>query len=1248
MYLKRLEVQGFKTFASRTILEFRPGITAIVGPNGSGKSNLADAVRWVLGEQSYTALRCKRTEELLFSGGGRRPPAGLAEVSLTIDNSDRLLPLAFDEVTITRRATRAGENEYFLNRARVRLRDIQEATEPLGGSYTIINQGLVDLALTLRPEERRRLFEDAAEVGGLELRKTEAERRLREMHTNVQRVVDVLSELEPRLRSLKRQAQQARQYRNLSDELHQVLQRYHTIQWHAALGAQQAAEQHATQLAMALEQTRAAQSSIATDVRELRQSLRTRREQLGALHQQSSVLHNRAEVVQRDLAVTAERLAALTQRAEELERAQNELETRQTEVLHTLAEATAALEVAEADLAARRECLAACETEVAALSATRRELERDLAAAQETALQAATHAAAHRSRAEQLAARRAELTHEQAALTTTLEQIATRLALARQRVETAHSAVADATQAQTDARQQEATAREHLAALQAERTATDEERAVARRTLADLEARLDSLNRLARAYSGTFAGVKAAMQWAEHTGRPGFALVATIIHTPPELETAIEAALGSRLQNIVVETWQDAEDAIAELKRSNVGRATFLPLDTLRTRRDDPHPPVYLTVSSTDPYAAPVLGVAADLVRYDAHYASVVHHLLGRVLLVRDLPIAQQEVRRLPGGWMIVTLGGEQVQSSGAITGGARTKETGTLRRERELRELPSQVQQAQDTLAAIEARQQALDAQLIAATQAVRTAEAHQQEATRHLRDQQAALDQAMREVAQATHERDWQQKRAAAIQRDLAALTEQETHLAEQQAIAEQQVAAAQQHLADLRTRQEQEIQADRAVQEQMHLLRTAVATAEGQVKASHALIATHRQTLERLEQQQHDTTQRMLALTNERQALADTRANAEATHHDLLQAIDALRAEIDPAEAALHTLAAQLAEREQQEAHITAALLEQEASFQRATLDAQRARDRLEQTLERARSDGVTINLASDNGLGFTAETAESAEKAEDALTTPGLSPLESGGSLATHSAPAAGPNRFDIDAIPELTTRIAQLQERIARLGTVNPLALEEYEHVAERHQFLQTQLADLTQAETSLRELIAELEHAMHTRFTTTFDAVAAEFERSFTRLFGGGTARLQVVNNGTSDVTNDNETADTAHTPRARSVGIEIVARPPGKRQQNLSLLSGGERALTASALLFAILTVNPSPFCILDEVDAALDESNVGRFREALAELSHQTQFILITHNRGTIEAADTLYGVTMGDDGASRLLSLEVTVQR
>jgi len=1198
MHLKRLEVQGFKTFAGRTVLEFRPGITAVVGPNGSGKSNLVDAVRWVLGEQSYSALRCRRTEELLFSGGGRRPPAGFAEVSLTIDNSDRLLPLAFDEVTITRRATRAGENEYFINRARVRLRDLQEATEPLGGSYTIINQGLVDQVLTLRPEERRRLFEDAAEIGGYEMRKTEAERRLRETDGNVRRIADLTGELEPRLRSLKRQAAETRRQRELTAELQQLLEQHYTAQWHTTRRALAIAGQQVDQQTAALEQARTNQSRITTELRTLRDALRGQRERLGELHQRSSLLHTQAETAQRDLAVTGERLAALTQRTEELERTRNDLELRQAEAEQERATAEAALAAAETTLHEQQTQLAAHTSAMADLETARRELAQELTRAQDAALKAATVVAEGRSRAEQQTAQRTRLQQEQADLEAGQQQADERLAAAQQRVETARAAVAQAKDTQAAAAQEEATARDGLKTLRSERATADEQLAAARRALTDAEARRESLNRLARSYTGTFAGVKAAMQWAEQTGRAGFALVASIIRTPAELETAIEVALGSRLQNIVVETWQDAEDAIAELKRSGTGRATFLPLDTLRARAGDNRPR-----AGSDA----VLGVAADLVAYDEHYATVVQQLLGRVLVVRDLPTARQELRQLSGGWTIVTPAGEQVNSGGAVTGGARTKESGTLRRERELRELPQQVAAAQATVDAATAAQHALDEHLTAATQAVRAAETAQQEAGRHRNARQADLDSATRQSTQATQERDWQRSRLESVARDLETLAAQTGASAMQQAEAEARAATAQEHLEALRTRQEHETNANREAQERLSSIRAAVADAEGQARAQRTLVAAHQQTLARLTQQQHDTVQRLAKHAEERTRMLTGRDTAEASHQALLQQIDALRAEIGPAEEHLHAEESRLTVLEEQEGQATAALLEHETAANRVGLEAQRAQDRRDNLLERAAADGIMLTDA---------EPSAAEPAVDDAASTAQRSPSE-------------------------LQEAIAKLRERIARLGAINPLALEEYEEAAARQQFLSNQLADLRQAENTLREVITELEAAMHAQFTQTFSAVADEFERSFNRLFGGGMARLQMVSNGNNTSSNGDGTAE-AETPRAW--GIEIVARPPGKRQQNLSLLSGGERALTASALLFAILTVNPSPFCLLDEVDAALDESNVGRFREALVALTHQTQFALITHNRGTIEAADTLYGVTMGDDGASRVLSLRI----
>ncbi|MFV9506614.1 MAG: chromosome segregation protein SMC [Oscillochloridaceae bacterium umkhey_bin13] len=1150
-------------------------------------SNLADAVRWVLGEQSLTHLRCKRSEELIYAGGGRRAPAGFAEVNLTIDNSDRLLPLDFDEVTLTRRATRSGESEYLINRAKVRLRDLLEATEPLGGSYTIINQGLVDAALTLRPEERRRLFEDAAEIGGFESRKAEALRRLRETDANLSRLGDLLAELEPRLRTLKRQAAQARQYRELSDELQQLQRQYYAQLWHSATALLQTTAQALVTCEQALAQTRQQQLRSAADLQDLRAALRTRREALGQLHQEAAELHRRAETAQRELAVAGERASALNRRSEDLARQRNDLALRRQQAEAQHAEALQAAQTATSELATRQADLAQAEAARATDEQARRALAAELRQTQDEALQVARRTTEARSRLEQLAAQHERLTREANDLAAAVAMAEQQQKAAQQQVQQAQAALAAASQAREAAVSAEQTARRSFEALRNARSQADEQRTNARRNLTDLEARLDALGRLARSYAGTFAGVRAAMQWAERTGRPGFALVQTLIRTPPELETAIEVALGSRLQQIVVDHWADAEAAIAELKRSGAGRATFLPLDTLRAPRDEGRNP-RTSASANDP----VLGVAADLVAYDPPYAPVARQLLGRVLIVRDLPTARNELRTIGSGWTIVTLGGEQLNSGGAVTGGAQTKESGALRRERELRELPDQVDAARTAVTAAEQHRADLEAQIQAQANQLREAEAALRESQRRLEQARANLDLAERRQRQADQEHHWANQRGSALSTQQTDLASQ--HLAAQQALVgfEAQLQTADANLAALRQRQEAQAQADQEAQQQLAALRAAVAAAEGQLRAEQSLQAAHRQNLALISRQTDELAQAMTQADAERATLIATQAEAEALHSALMATIDALRAQLDPAEAELQADETRLSLLEAEDAAATRALLAAEAAQGRAALEAQRAQDRQEALFERAAADGVDL-------------------------------------------ADPANLDNLEATPLATLQPALEALKTRILRLGAVNPLALDEYESTAERQRFLSSQIEDLREAGAALTELIGELDEAMHSRFAATFRAVAAEFSQTFSQLFGGGSAQL-VLSGSTSE--------EEADGPSNRTQGVEIIARPPGKKQQNIALLSGGERTLTAVALLFAILRVNPSPFCILDETDAALDESNVGRFRDALRELTSQTQFILITHNRGTIEGADTLYGVTMADDGASRTVSLRV----
>lgn len=1244
VYLKRLEIQGFKTFASRTVFDFRPGIAAVVGPNGSGKSNIADAVRWVLGEQSYAALRSKRTEDLLFSGGGRRAPAGLAEVSLTLDNSDRLLPLPYSEVTLTRRATRAGDNEYFINRSRVRLRDVQEAIGPLGGSYTIINQGLVDAALTLRPEERRRLFEDASEISVFEARKHDAERKLRETAANLERSEDVLAEIEPRLRSLKRQASLARSHRELTAELHALLGRHYAAQWRAGRSALAQAEQAEQQLAADLQSHHAAHAAATHELHAARDQLRALRERLAGLHAASSSLHTRAEATQRDLAVGVERQAAMTRRGEEFERSLLEFDLRRDELARERQATAERLAAAEAQLATQRAAVAALAGEQAAHEHERRAAQRTLEAAQRAELEAAATLAERRRRAEQLAQQRQRLAATQGELAGTLAGAEQSRITLKSALDAAHARLLAAEQARQQAAAAAEQARRDLDALRTERSRADETLAQARRAQADLEARLETLTRLQRSYAGTFAGVKAAMQWAEAQRRAGFVLVASIIRTPAQLETAIEVALGSRLQNIVVEHWADAEDAIEALKRGGQGRATFLPLDTIRAKSQEPR------AKSQEPIAqqedgsqlavlSSVLGIAAELVEYDDQYRQVVWQLLGRTLVVRDLATARAELRKLSGGWTLVTLAGEQVSSGGAVTGGAQVKETGTLRRERELRELPEQARQAAATTQQAQQARAAVDGRLAAAERALREAEAQRQRAAHEHEAQGGAHDRARRAADQAEGELDLQRRRHEQSAAAMQEVDEQQAALAGEQAALVAHEAEARARLGQLRAEDQQRAEAERALQQQAAALGQAAAAAEGEVRAERTLLQSAEQNLTRLAEQRSAGEQRVADLAAERTAL-DVQVQAlHIAHSGLLAQIDALRAQIDPFEAEQAGLEQAQQTLEQREGELTSALLAAEAAHGRAALEVQRGRDRLDALWERAAADDIDIeSLANEpvienqeprtetQALGIEAGATSEAIIQHLTLNTQN-SAGEPHSALNTQNSPAE-----------TIEARIQNLKARIQRLGVVNPLALEEYEEEAQRQAFLTSQIADLRQAAGVLRELIAELDGAMQMRFEATFNAVAAEFERSFTRLFGGGQAQLILTR------PNSNGNGEGEPHERMEGLGVEILARPPGKRQQTLSLLSGGERSLTASALLFAILKVNPSPFCVLDEVDAALDEANVGRFREALLELGRQTQFLLVTHNRGTIEAADTIYGVSMGEDGASKVLSLRL----
>ncbi|HEY0737903.1 MAG TPA: chromosome segregation protein SMC [Herpetosiphonaceae bacterium] len=1177
MYLKRLEIYGFKTFAQRTTFEFPPGVTAVVGPNGSGKSNVADAVRWVLGEQSFANLRSKRTEDLVFGGGKGRAPMGFAEVFLTIDNSDRLLPLPYDEVTIGRRAYRSGENEYSINRARVRLRDVMDAVAPLGSSYTLINQGLVDAALALQPEERRRLFEDAAEIGPYQAKKHEAERRLRETETNLVRLSDLVSELEPQLRTLKRQARDAEAVGAVEAELHTLLRQHYAIQWTQTIAQLHTAEEAESRLAAELAEKRVAREAAAATLQEDREQMRDRRAALEQIRAAQSQTTRQVDSVSRELAVAEERSAGLRQRQAELATRRTQLETAANAAREQVQQLTAQARELETTIDEARGSLQESEAALKRELDVRHAAEAELSARREALVKATTSLETERVRQQSLARRLATIAAESTELDTTIGQGA---ALVEQ-----HSAAVTAAQQTLEAAEARITAAaQHLESLRAEgetrrreREQLDERITAARRAHGELSARYEALSRLARSYEGTFAGVRVAMQWAEREGRSGFALVSSLLRVPAELETAIEVALGARLQNVVVERWADAEAAIAQLKRSNSGRATFLPLDTLKPGRR-------LAV----PHLNGIRGIAADLIDVDAQYAPIAAYLLGRTLIADDLAAARRALPELEGGWTIVTLSGEQVATGGAVTGGAATRESGTLRRERELRELPAQLKAAQNAVDQVQAERAEIARRIEEVQQELRQAETT-------LREARAARDQAQRGVEERRRVLHRAEADVAALHRRRSDVQREHTTLEEQIQSAGSSVQAAEAAFArvqaetnaaeaELTERLAATGNDEAALREQ----RGRFAQLEADQRSQLAAIRTQEQAASRADHERAALEQQAQQLTQELEVLIETIAALLARQADLQAQAQAANEQVVAAQSVVREAEQRLETLEAGERDLTGATLALESAHGTAAVELQRRRSDRDAVWERAAEDNIDV------------EQLVREQPSDEAVEPEAM-----------------------------LAQRIEQLRGRLRRMGPVNALAPEEYRATQERYSFLTEQLADVRAATVSLREAISQLDQVMQQHFEATFEAVGREFSQKFTQLFGGGTARLSLLRSedGSEGVQ-----------------GIEILAQPPGKRPLNLQLLSGGERALTAAALLFAILTVNPSPFCILDEVDAALDEANVVRFREALLELAQQTQFILVTHNRGTVEAADTLYGITMSEDGGSRVLSLRL----
>lgn len=1225
--LTRLELQGFKSFASRTVFSFERGITVVVGPNGSGKSNISDAVRWVLGEQSHHALRSKRTDDVIFAGGQGRAPAGFAEVAVTFDNADHWLPIEFAEVTVSRKAYRSGENQYLINNRRVRLKDVAHLTASLGQSHLVVGQGLVDAALSQRAEDRRGLFEHAADLTGLRLKASEAERSLAETEHNNVRLTDLLAEVEPRLKTMQRAARQAHEWRGLHARL-QALQREHYRD--LLLLAQQAVA-----TATAAEETEAAAVAtgqatldrLVTEETEARASGERARAALARHETRRQAAADQARGVAHERDMTSERHTALGRRREDMADTQAGLEDQVGAVAAELEQVIVHLTTLEQEVGTARQSVARRQTATARTVQQRTDLALRVDDLVKTlAGQERAAASLGQQRALRDQRRTSDAAEREQAIGVATDRAA-RIAAIRQELDAADAAAGD-----------DATALDALAARlrdldRAAARATTAARA-AREAVAAIErrhgqatARHEVLQRLHESGTGLRAGVHETLAAAKAGVLHGVrGAVAGLIALPLAYDTAIEVALGGHVQDIVVETWADAEAAIAHLKRANSGRATFQPLETVRARGGVP------AIPTTVVNVAGVHGVAATLVEAEREVRGVVDSLLGRMLVVEDLPTARAVLPLMPPGWSAVTLAGEIARSGGSVTGGGAVRESGVLGRERELRELPGEIRRLADARGAaigsestaleavrtVAAEQQATRAEHAALVAAGNERRGQRQRLAGWLADLQveqtaterrtAGLDRAVADGAEAVVAIDAERADlATAMDETRAALAASRSELERATAETEtgdRELAAEQQRLAALeeRLRAERRREAglraqERALADELSLRGERAAALDGEriaLAAQHRRLTKEATALDQVRQQ----------IEAERPPLEEAMRQAEQASKRLARALDLARTDAMARER-MHGAAELQAER---------TLGELDTIRQRIADDLDLADpDELLNELLSFRGGGVSEELPSFGGGNVSEENDESEW---ERTPTPKLAPSET--PKPSNSA--------------TLEREIARMKARLRQVGYIGEDAVAEYEREAEHQAFLRTQLADVQGAAAALRDLLADLHATMRDRFDETFSKVVVAFGETFTTLFGGGSARL-ILTGSSSEAGQERD-----------APGIDIVAQPPGKRLQSLALLSGGERALTAAALLFAILRVNPAPFCLLDEVDAALDEANIVRFREQLQTLAADTQVIVITHNRGTIEIADTLYGVSMGDDGVSQVLSLRL----
>lgn len=1179
MYLKSIEIQGFKSFANKILFEFHNGITGIVGPNGSGKSNVADAVRWVLGEQRIKQLRGASMQDVIFAGTETRKPQGFASVAITLDNSDHQLPIAYDEVTVSRRIYRSGESEYRLNGTICRLKDIQELFYDTGigkEGYSIIGQGQIDKILSGKPEERRELFDEAAGIVKFKRRKLIAQKKLEEEKQNLVRVNDILSELEKQVGPLKRQSETAREYLQRKEELKQYEVNLFLMERDEIKDQMKEISGKEIIVSEDLEETKQASDQLKEqyDVldgkrKELELLMENGRDGLnesdmlrGKLEGQINVLKEQIRTEQMNEEHIENRRKTIEKEIQEKQTQITEYESSHQEISDRAAESLKRQEEAEA---AKNQS----EEELLLIDRTIEQEKADVIRILNEKSSLSVRGQRYETMLEQVQVRRSEVCQKLLKSKSDESVQEEQIKIEQKKLDQINEELDQLMVAQEEG--------------ESEAVHMEQEVRQFRRQLSEKQqeyhkthTRLESLQNLAERYDGYGNSIRRVMEVRDRVqGIHG--VVADLITTQKKYETAIETALGGSIQNIVTDSEQTAKQLIEYLKKNKYGRATFLPLTSMNPKAGFPQEKALQEPG--------VLGLASDLVEADTRYQNLIRQLLGKTVVADQIDHAIALAKKYQHSLRIVTLDGELLSPGGSMTGGAFKNSSNLLGRKREIEELETgcrsilqTVEQIQKDLvlqeSLLESRKEELEEIRNRKQRAYLTQNTLQLN-IRKLEDRIREIADSSSDMVLENRQLEEQLREIQSSQKQLAAETEA------------------------LEVRNQQLHQSIERWGQKLEQAKKERESRAGELSVIQLETANLQQQYQFIRENIKRVSEEVEKLIKEQQGLSEGTKNTQEIMAGKQQEIESLKLEIEAAGSRRTELEHVLAEYTSQKDQISGqqkGLFEKRESLSARTGDLDRELLRIQNQMEKLE------------------------EKLESQINY-----LWSEYELTPTTAQEL--RREEWTVLSEIRQKIAGQKAAIRALGNVNVNAIEDYKEVSERYEFMKSQHDDLIMAEETLRKIIEELDQGMRKQFEEKFQEIRHEFDKVFRELFGGGHGVLELLEG--EDIL---------------EAGIQIISQPPGKKLQNMMQLSGGEKALTAIALLFAIQNLKPSPFCLLDEIEAALDDSNVDRFAGYLHKLTKNTQFIIITHRRGTMMAADRLYGITMQEKGVSALVSVNL----